>query len=284
MILEKLFSTVSEFRKYAPSAESNITFQDLNPSAAAAKKQIAVILTRDVYELISHEEGDLKNALRTALANLTLGKQLIFDVISRRKSDIDIYKHEQETMRRAYIDNYYTAMDTIIQLLEEDKDPPIEWKNSRYCKLLASLRIRNTEHFDILYPIDLSYLFFFRTTSIQKEVLEEGLTAYYDRAESRDDIIAMLDRCVAKKTISIALKRFDIIEFPATIRNLFDDSKTMRNGTQEQERVLQVSSMLADEVRQQLEEIDLMLTSNDSGSVVTETSFNRPDDKIYLMA
>ena len=58
----------------------------------------------------------------------------------------------------------------------------------------------------------------------------------------------------------------------------------MRNGTQEQERVLQVSSMLADEVRQQLEEIDLMLTSNDSGSVVTETSFNRPDDKIYLMA
>lgn len=112
MILEELFSTVAEFRKYAPSAESNISFQVLNPSASSAKKQIVILLTRDVYALIAQKESELKDALRTALANLTLGKQLIFDVISRRKSDIDIYKHEQEAMRRAYIDNYYTAMDT----------------------------------------------------------------------------------------------------------------------------------------------------------------------------
>lgn len=283
MILEELFSTVAEFRKYAPSAESNISFQELNPSATAAKKQIAVILTRDVYTLIAQEEGELKNSLRTALANLTLGKQLIFDVISRRKSEIDIYKHEQEAMRRAYIDNYYTAMDSIIQLLEEAEEVSKEWKNSRYRKMLDTLRIRNTEEFDSLYPIDLSYLFFFRTTSIQKEALEEGLSSYYDRAESREDILVILDRCLAKQTISIALRRFDILEFPSTIRNLFDDSKVMRYGTQEQEQILRVSSMLADEVHQQLRDIDLMLTTNDSGSVVTETSFNTSEDKIYLL-
>lgn len=283
MILEELFSTVAEFRKYAPSAESNISFQELNPSATAAKKQIAVILTRDVYTLIAQEEGELKNSLRTALANLTLGKQLIFDVISRRKSEIDIYKHEQEAMRRAYIDNYYTAMDTIIQLLEEAEEVPQQWKDSRYRKLLNSLRIRNTENFDSLYPIDLSYLFFFRTTSIQKEALEEGLESYYDRAETREDILTMLDRCLAKQTISIALRRFDISEFPATIRNLFDDSIANRSGKDEQEHVLKLSKSLADEVLQQLRDIDLMLTTNDSGSVVTETSFNTPEDKIYLL-
>mgnify|MGYP005930705107 CR=1 FL=1 len=283
MILEELFPTVAEFRKYAPSAESNVSFQELNPSATAAKKQIVVILTRGVYNLIAQEEGELKNALRTAVANLTLGKQLIFDVISRRKSDIDIYKHEQESMRRAYIDNYYTAMDTIIQLLEEAEEVPQQWKDSRYRKLLESLRIKNTEEFDSLYPIDLSYLFFFRTTSIQKEALEEGLSSYYDRAGSREDILSMLDRCLAKQTISIALRRFDISEFPATIRNLFDDSIAGRSGKDEQEHIFKLSKSLADEVNQQLRDIDLMLTTDESGSVVTETSFNHPDDLIYLL-
>lgn len=283
MILEELFSTVAEFRKYAPSAESNISFQELNPSASSAKKQIVILLTRDVYALIAQEESELKDALRTALANLTLGKQLIFDVISRRKSDIDIYKHEQEAMRRAYIDNYYTAMDTIIQLLEEAEEVPLQWKNSRYRKLLDSLRIRNAEDFDSLYPIDLSYLFFFRTTSIQKEALEERLESYYDRSAAREDILSMLDRCLAKQTISIALRRFDILEFPSTIRNLFEDSKVIRYGTQEQEQLYKLSKSLSDEVHQQLRDIDLMLTNNDSGSVVTETSFNEPQDKIYLL-
>lgn len=283
MILEELFQTVAEFRKYAPSAESNISFQELNPSASSAKKQIVILLTRDVYALIAQKESELKDALRTALANLTLGKQLIFDVISRRKSDIDIYKHEQEAMRRAYIDNYYTAMDTIIQLLEESEEVPQQWKDSKYHKMLESLRIKSTEEFDSLYPIDLSYLFFFRTTSIQKEALEEGLSSYYDRAELREDILVMLDRCLAKQTISIALRRFDISEFPATIRNLFDDSVTSRSGKDEQERVLKLSKSLVDEVYQQLRDIDLMLTNNDSGSVVTETSFNTPEDKIYLL-
>lgn len=283
MILEELFQTVAEFRKYAPSVESNISFQELNPSASSAKKQIVILLTRDVYALIAQEESELKDALRTALANLTLGKQLIFDVISRRKSDIDIYKHEQEAMRRAYIDNYYTAMDTIIQLLEEAEEVPLQWKNSRYRKLLDSLRIRNAEDFDSLYPIDLSYLFFFRTTSIQKEALEERLESYYDRSAAREDILSMLDRCLAKQTISIALRRFDILEFPSTIRNLFEDSKVIRYGTQEQEQLYKLSKSLSDEVHQQLRDIDLMLTNNDSGSVVTETSFNEPQDKIYLL-
>lgn len=45
-ILQELFPTVSEFRKYAPYAESNITFDQLNSSAISAKKQIVIILTK----------------------------------------------------------------------------------------------------------------------------------------------------------------------------------------------------------------------------------------------
>jgi len=93
----------------------------------------------------------------------------------------------------------------------------------------------------------------------------------------------MLHRCLAKQTIAIALRRFDIIEFPPTIRSLFDDSKASRSGKDEQERMLALSASLMDEVKQELANIDLILTSDSSGSVDTNTSFNRPDDIILVM-
>lgn len=281
-ILQELFPTVSEFRKYAPYAESNITFDQLNSSAISAKKQIVIILTKKVYSEIVPTDGELKDALCMAMANLTMAKQLIFDIVSKRKDDVDIYKHEQETMRRSFIENYYNAMDTAIQLLDTEEEFP-SWKETRYKKLLDGLKIQSTEDFDMLYSIDLSYLFFFRTIPIQKEALDDGLSGYFERAENKEDILRMLHRCLAKQTISIALRRFDIIEFPPTIRSLFDDSKASRSGKDEQERMLALAASLANEVKQELANIDLLLTSDASGSVDTNTSFNRPDDLIMLM-
>lgn len=281
-ILQELFPTVSEFRKYAPYAESNITFDQLNSSAISARKQIIIILTKTVYSEIVSTDGELKEALCMAIANLTMAKQLIFDIVSKRKDDVDIYKHEQETMRRSFIENYYNAMDTAIQLLDTEEEFP-SWKETRYKKLLDGLKIQSTEDFDMLYSIDLSYLFFFRTIPIQKEALDDGLSGYFERAENKEDILRMLHRCLAKQTISIALRRFDIIEFPSTIRSLFDDSKASRSGKDEQERMLALAASLANEVKQELANIDLLLTSDSSGSVDTNTSFNRPDDIIMLM-
>lgn len=281
MILQELFTTVAEFRKFAPYSESNITFEQLNSSAISAKKQIVIILGKPTYTEVVQMDGELKDSLCLAMANLTMAKQLIFDVVSKRKDDVDIYKHEQEAMRRAFIENYFTAMDTLIQLL--DTENIASWKETRYKKLLDELQIKTAEDFDIMYPIDLSYLFFFRTIPIQKEALDDGLSTYFGRAENKEDVLRMLQRCLAKQIIAIALRRLDILDFPATIRNLFDDSKVMRYGTQEQERILTLSASLSDEVKQDLANIDMLLTTETSGTVDTNTSFNRPDDKILVM-
>lgn len=57
----------------------------------------------------------------------------------------------------------------------------------------------------------------------------------------------------------------------------------MRYGTQEQERLLALSDALFEEVKRELANIDLLLSTDSSGSVDTNTSFNRPDDIIMLM-
>lgn len=283
MILTDLFTDIADFRRFAPYVESNVTFEELNSSALSAKKQITIILSRAVYEDILNTEGDdMKNALKSAMANLTLAKQMVFDIIKRRKDDIDIYKHEQESMRRAYQDNYFNAMDTLIQLLTEGNSE--SWKKTRYYISLEKLKIRSADEFDALYPIDLSYLFFFRTVPLQQEALDDGIRGYFDRAEGKEDAAGMLLRCLAKQTVAIALRRFDIIEFPPTIRSLFDDSTVSRSGKDEQQRMLDLASQLSNEVQTALADIDLILNAASGGSVDTETSFNRPDDKIYLMA
>lgn len=282
IILEELFKNLTEFRHYAPYSETNIEFKDLNSSASSARKQICIILSKEVYDIVLKRDGEIHDALLTAMANLTLAKQLVFDVVKQRKSDVDIYKYEMEAMRRSYIENYFSGMDTLIQLLNKE-DSLEEWKNSRYCKLLSSLRIQTVEDFDFLYSIDLSYLFFFRIIPLQKEVLDEGMTGYFERVVDNQEMKDLLLHALAKSTIALALRRLDILEFPSTIRNLFDDSKTTRSGKDEQERMLALAEQLTGEAQSLLKNIDLMLSNNDSGIVDTETSFNAPDDKIIMM-
>lgn len=286
MILEELFTDVATLREYVPFMDSNIAFPELGSSAKSAKKQICVIITPEVYSaIIGKGNGSIFEELRTAVANLTLAKQVVFDAINRRKQEIDIYKHEQESMRRAYIENYYNSMDSLVQELE--KSDIESWKETRYNKILESLRIKTAPEFDELYPIDGSYLFFFRIIPFQREALEDYMNGYYSRVsdddESKNSIYRKLDRCLAMYTVAKSLRQFDIVEFPSTIRNLFEDSKAMRYGTQEQERVLALSEQLKNEADQLLRDIDTMLSNSEGGNVSTEESYLLPSDKFYLM-
>lgn len=280
-VLEELFIDVAQFHLYSPYAESNMNFKDLASSAMSAIKQVQSVISPDIYKKIAAgEDNDEKDALRSAVANLTLAKQLIFNVLSLRKSDVDIYKNEQEQMRRAYRDNYYNAMDTLLQLLDSDE----EWKKTKTYKALENLKLKTTYEFDASYPIDNSFLYFFRCVPIQQEALDDYVSGYYERLPEKDQTNRRkLDRCLAKITVALSLRRFDIFEFPSTIRNLFEDSKVMRYGTQEQERMLTLSDDLMSQALESLKNIDLSLSGNTDADIVTETSFNRPDDKIYLM-
>lgn len=279
MILEELFLNMSTFRRYVPGIESNVSFDELSSSALSAKKRIVNIISLDVYNRVVKEGKEPVDSLKSAVANYVAYKQVPFDAIKNRKANIDVYKYEQEAMQRNYMENYYNSMDSLIQELNsENRD---DWSSTQYCKLLNSLPIKTTEEFDTLYPIDSSYLFFFRCIPLQKEVYDDYLRTYFER-EIEQEIKEKLKRILAKWTVSVALWRFDIIDFPVTIRDLFSDSKAMRYGTQEQQRLLDISNQLRDEASEALKSIDLLINEQ-SIDICTQTSFNEPDDKIILM-
>lgn len=279
-VLEQLYTDVAQFREYSPYTESNISFSDLSSSALSAVKQVVSMLSKPIYDSLLKNDDEKKDALRCAVANLTLAKQLVFNVLSLRKADVDVYKSEQEQMKRAYRDNYFNSMDTLLQLLDSDE----EWKKTDTYQRMNQLQLKTVAEFDRVYPIDNSYLYFFRCIPIQQEALDDYAGSYYDRLKKDDATTRRkLDRTLAKLVVAISLRRFDILEFPATIRNLFEETTAGRSGKDEQQRMITLADELFAQALESLSNIDLILSGEQTTDIVTQTSFNEPTDKIYLM-
>lgn len=292
-ILVDIFKDFGTFSKYAPGVETNMDLNDLLSSGVTARKRVETIITAEVFNAIALNPDDaLIESLRSAVANMTMASQLIFDSINRRKNHVDVYKYEIEGMKRSYMDNYYNAMDTIIQQLMSAEvnsgdtcSPAALWRKSRYYKIIGVCKIRTADEFDSIYPIDLSYFFFFRILPLQKETLDERLSAYYDRLtdDNSERIEPILTLALVKKTVAKSLRRFDILEFPPTIRNLFDDSHASRSGKDEYDAALDLADRLDLEAEELIANADTLLATDASVDFCSNSAYNRPDDKIIML-
>lgn len=292
-VLVDIFKDFGTFSKYAPGVETNMDLNDLLSSGVTARKRVETIITSEVFNAIALNPDDaLIESLRSAVANMTMASQLIFDSINRRKNHVDVYKYEIEGMKRSYMDNYYNAMDTIIQQLMSAEvnsgdtcSPAALWRKSRYYKIIGVCKIRTADEFDSIYPIDLSYFFFFRILPLQKETLDERLSAYYDRLtdDNRERIEPILTLALVKKTVAKSLRRFDILEFPPTIRNLFDDSHASRSGKDEHDAALDLADRLDLEAEELIANTDTLLATDASVDFCSNSAYNRPDDKIIML-
>ena len=290
-ILVDIFKDFGTFSKYAPGVETNMDLNDLLSSGVTARKRVETIITAEVFNAIALNPDDaLIESLRSAVANMTMASQLIFDSINRRKNHVDVYKYEIEGMKRSYMDNYYNAMDTIIQQLMSAEvnsgdtcSPAALWRKSRYYKIIGVCKIRTADEFDSIYPIDLSYFFFFRILPLQ--TLDERLSAYYDRLtdDNRERIEPILTLALVKKTVAKSLRRFDILEFPPTIRNLFDDSHASRSGKDEHDAALDLADRLDLEAEELISNADTLLATDASVDFCSNSAYNRLDDKIIML-
>ncbi len=282
--LNDLFQNIDQLRQYVPYISGKLEFSELNSSAIGARKQIRNIITKELWDKIKGEnDTDAKMYLSNAFANLTMYKSIIFNVVAARVSTtVDVYKSELETMRREYMDNYYNGMDSLIEELTANSEYP-DWKNTPDYKLINELQIKNTGEFNSFYGIDMSFLFFFRSISLQREILLDGLSDLFDKASGRDELIVKLKLALSHLVVALALSRFDIIELPATIRNLFDEQKASRSGKDEQSRILILANELRAKAMDTISAVELALSDPDTSNIVSQTSYNRPEDKIYLI-
>jgi len=320
-----IFQNMGNLAQYAPVTDTNIALGDLKAAFASSWKQLTALIPDTVLTAIADGSDDtMTDALRMALANRIMANNAVFSAYVNRKAGTDTYKYEVEGMKRSWMENYFSAMDTLLSELTRQADEvapadenvasaepgtevaPAEpgteevaaadngtapdigqlFRESRFYRMAAGCHIRTAEQFDTIYPIDLSYLFFFRTLPLQAEVVNGRIGNYYSRIETldeKDKLTAMLDLALAKKTVAKALRRFDILEFPPTIRNLFDESHANRNGKDEAERAISLADMLDGEADALISDIDTLLESGTTIDMSSMSAYNRPDDKIIMM-
>lgn len=288
-ILVDIFKNFSTFSLYAPGVETNMDLNDLRSSGLTARKRIETVISRAVFdELLKEEENSpLMEALRAAMANMTMANQIIFDSVNRRKSEVNVYKYELEAMKRSYMENYCNAIDTLVQLLSEPTEGEIAelWRKTPYFPILERCEIKTMDQMDSIYPIDASYLYFFRTIPLQKETLDEVMSIYFEKLtdDNRERIRPILLLALVKKTIAKSLRRFDILEFPSTIRNLFDDSHAVRSGKDESSAIFALADRLDREAEELLSNADTLLSSETVSDFCSNSAYNHPDDNIIML-
>lgn len=288
-ILVDIFKNFSTFSLYAPGVETNMDLNDLRSSGLTARKRIETVISRAVFdELLKEEENSpLMEALRAAMANMTMANQIIFDSVNRRKSEVNVYKYELEAMKRSYMENYCNSIDTLVQLLSEPTEGEIAelWRKTPYFPILERCEIKTMDQMDSIYPIDASYLYFFRTVPLQKETLDEVMSVYFEKLtdENRERIRPILLLALVKKTIAKSLRRFDILEFPSTIRNLFDDSHASRSGKDESSAIFTLADRLDREAEELLSNADTLLSSVTVSDFCSNSAYNNPDDNIIML-
>lgn len=288
-ILVDIFKNFSTFSLYAPGVETNMDLNDLRSSGLTARKRIETVISRTVFdELLKEEENSpLMEALRAAMANMTMANQIIFDSVNRRKGEVNVYKYELEAMKRSYMENYCNSIDTLVQLLSEPTEGEIAelWRKTPYFPILERCEIKTMDQMDSIYPIDASYLYFFRTIPLQKETLDEVMSIYFEKLtdDNRERIRPILLLALVKKTIAKSLRRFDILEFPSTIRNLFDDSHAVRSGKDESSAIFALADRLDREAEELLSNADTLLSSESVSDFFSNSAYNHPDDNIIML-
>ena len=288
-ILVDIFKNFSIFSLYAPGVETNMDLNDLLSSGLTARKRIETVISRAVFDELLKEKEDspLMEALRAAMANMTMANQIIFDSVNRRKSEVNVYKYELEAMKRSYMEYYCNAIDTLVQLLSEPTEGEIAelWRKTPYFPILERCEIKTMDQMDAIYPIDASYLYFFRTIPLQKETLDEVMSIYFEKLteDNRERIRPILLLALVKKTIAKSLRRFDILEFPSTIRNLFDDSHAARSGKDESSAIFALADRLDREAEELLSNADTLLSSETVSDFCSNSAYNNPDDNIIML-
>ena len=288
-ILIEIFKDLGTFFRYASGVDTSLNLNDLYASGLTAKKRISAILSLEVFDALCKEDNEspLYEPFRSAIANLVMSSETIFNSLKMRKAGVDTYKYEHEAMKRSYTEAYSASMDTILQqfMNTENQSPSLLWKNSRYYQTLSSCKIQSADEFDNIYPIDSSYLFFFRLVPLQKESLDERLNAYYQKIneENRTSLESALNLALAKKTVAKSLRRFDILEFPPTIRNLFDESHASRAGKDENDAAMNLANRLDSEAETLIGNADALLSSNVTADFSSYSAYNLPADKIIMM-
>lgn len=278
---------VDTLQQHAPGVDPSLLDSTIYPSIHAAEKELSNIVGEPTYRSIRQLEDDdpVRREFIAALCNLVMFNYKVWEVIYKRQTQgQDTYKYELELMQSQYTDNYYSHVEDLIKMLEGPEGERFpEWAKSPAHKQISTLLIKDVVEFNACYNIDNSYFFFFSTIFLQRKVLDRHIEPAFNVATLCEGHLRRAKVIVATYTVAYALRQFDFISLPKSIRNAKADGPS-RNGANEQDIAIALSDYLFGEANKDLYLLTEEVNRPDGVvDIESTTNLNDPKDKFFLM-
>lgn len=296
MAANDLFSNTSDLRVFLPDISSAKPLQELEFAFRDPESKVKNLLGEETYKQIKDHytggtsEETLDKAvkyLQGALANLA-GDVIFVMTAGERNENKKTYRYQESLQRKVYLNNANAELGQLLTLLDANPAVFTDWITTTLYTTRQKQIIKTHTEFGQYYYIDESAYFFSRLVFLMKEITADKITpvvgVFGDLDSGTDaEIIDQVKKTLSYLTMAMALRRFDFMELPKTIRNNTEESiRTIRTGGMEAVAVRQVSDELEYKGKTYLEVLERMMEKKNTGTLATPEEINDEENSFYI--
>lgn len=238
-----IFTDLQDFMQYAPGIGAETSYEQLGVHIRVTTSDIWRYITVPVYMALRTEPAEDATdeqketlaeglqLLKTAIAAGTMYKRQIYSTVDRAGTDNAIYKYQHEELKRSHLDAYWTAVDELLDWLDEHKDIGGYASSEEYARI-QQLPIRSATEFDYYFQIDRSAYFFSR---VQYIIRSEWEKIKKTTDTNNDEQMQLAKKAICYRTMAKVVMTFDVTEWPKCIR--FDLNHEYSKGSAPQSRI-----------------------------------------------
>ena len=235
----RLFYGLEEFQQYADGLVADTTYEQLAPSIRKVTLAILPVITRGVYDELSSSHGDDAadglELLKTVVATGALLEYQIFASTKRNGTDASLYKYQHEEIKDHYREAHWTAMDRLLDWLDEH--PTVGgWQDSAEYRARQALPVRSGTEFDRYYGIGASAFFYHKVLFLVRQVWGRDLQPLLPQVPS-DKILESAKQALCYKVVALVVMQFDVTELPRSLRYDFNHEYTKGSQMQGRDRL-----------------------------------------------
>jgi len=277
------FDSISELQQYAPGVEASLKLNTLLPSYLTTRQAIISVVTKDVWDALLAEKGnlDLLAIVRTALANRIMYEHQIFLATDKNNTDRKLYKYQYEELKDKYITLYWSAMDNLLGYLDANSEYG-GWKDSEGYKQRQLLLVKSAAEFNFYFGIDSSPYFFSKVQFLIRKTTDDHVKPRVGKLEdvkADSDFGKKVLRVLCYHVMAQAVQLFDLTELPKSIRNDITHEFS-KSGSMMQVREKLATTLMAD-VNHYYSEIERLKAAG-NGYTQHVVNHNQEGNSFYL--
>ncbi|MCK5134873.1 MAG: hypothetical protein KAR19_03735 [Bacteroidales bacterium] len=295
MAATDLFTTTGDLRAFLPDVSSAKPMPELEFAFRDPESKVKNLIGEATYNQIKeHYAGDTPEEtldkavkyLQGALANLA-GDIILVMTAGERNENKKTYRYQESLQRKVYLNNANAELGQLLTLLDSDTTTFSDWADTTLYTTRQKQIIKTHTEFGQYYYIDESAYFFTRLVFLMKEITADKITpvigVFGDLDGGDAAIIDQVKKTLAYLTMAMALRRFDFMELPKTIRNNAEESiRTIRTGGMEAVAVRKVSDEIEAKGKTYLEVLERMMEKKKTGTLAEPDEINDEENRFYL--